>query len=505
MKKNTDPITSVRRAGALLHISSLPGVYGVGTMGKEAREFADFLKKSGFSYWQILPLVQTGMGDSPYQSVFAASGNPLFIDPDALAEKGLVTKREAAENKIKNDGTAHYGEAYEKRFSLLRKAFARFDRTDAEFIAFSKTEFLDYALFMAIKDEHGGAPWWQWEDRFKFASRGDRNALISEFEREYRYYVFEQYIFDRQWREVRDALALKNVRVIGDMPMYVSLDSADVWGDPSLFKLDEDLVPTEVAGVPPDYFSADGQLWGNPLYNYSHMRKDGFKWWLARIDRMMELYDVLRIDHFRAFSAFWAVDAKAKTAKEGEWRKGVGKELFPKVFKKYPRERFIAEDLGIIDEDVNELLAYTGLPCMRVMQFGFEDGDSIHLPHNFSRNCVGYTATHDNNTTLGWMYSLPENILDYMLRYIECDRAYWGGGGYDCKPTKLFIRRLISSCCRLAIVPFQDLCGYGADCRMNTPGVADGNWTFRATEDAMRSVDRGYFSYINGLYGRYRV
>ena len=495
-----------RSSGILLNISSLPSKYGIGGFGEETERFADFMLESGFHYWQILPVTTIGTGWSPYSGSSAFAGNFLYVDPDRLVRDGLIGREDADKCRYDDPYAVNYVFCRDAKRALLRKAFDNF-RDGAALDRFAKEHawLPDYALFMAIKDAHGGAPWWQWEDRFKFASRGDRNALVSEFEREYRYYVFEQYIFDRQWREVRDALALKNVRVIGDMPMYVSLDSADVWGDPSLFKLDEDLVPTEVAGVPPDYFSADGQLWGNPLYNYSHMRKDGFKWWLSRIDRMMELYDVLRIDHFRAFSAFWAVDAKAKTAKEGEWRKGVGKELFPKVFKKYPRERFIAEDLGIIDEDVNELLAYTGLPCMRVMQFGFEDGDSIHLPHNFSRNCVGYTATHDNNTTLGWMYSLPENILDYMLRYIECDRAYWGGGGYDCKPTKLFIRRLISSCCRLAIVPFQDLCGYGADCRMNTPGVADGNWTFRATEDAMRSVDRGYFSYINGLYGRYRV
>ena len=397
-----------RSSGILLNVSSLPSKYGIGGFGEETERFADFMLESGFHYWQILPITTIGTGWSPYSGSSAFAGNFLYIDPDRLVRDGLIGREDADKCRYDDPYAVNYIFCRDAKRALLRKAYdgfadaAALDRFEKEHAWLP-----DYALFMAIKDAHDGKPWWQWEDRYKFAAKGDRKAIAGEFAREYRYYVFEQYIFDRQWSEVRDALALKNVRIIGDMPMYVSLDSSDVWGDPALFKLDENLAPTEVAGVPPDYFSKDGQLWGNPLYNYSHMRKDGFKWWMSRIDRMMELYDVLRIDHFRAFSAFWAVDAKAKTAKEGEWRKGVGKELFPKVFKKYPRERFIAEDLGIIDEDVNELLAYTGLPCMRVMQFGFEDGDSIHLPHNFSRNCVGYTATHDNNTTLGWMYSLP--------------------------------------------------------------------------------------------------
>ena len=495
-----------RSGGVLLNISSLPSKYGIGGFGAETEKFADFLIESGFHYWQTLPVTTVGTGWSPYSGTSAFAGNFMCVDPDRLVRDGLISREDAEKARYDYPYAVDYAFCSGSKRALLRRAFANFgDRASLDGYEARTPWLRDYALFMAIKDAHGGAPWWEWEEKYRRASVSRKEELKNEFSEGYRYYVFEQYIFDAQWREVRRMLAEKKIRLIGDMPMYVSLDSADVWGDPSQFKLDENMAPTEVAGVPPDYFSEDGQLWGNPLYDYGKMRKDGFGWWLGRFDRMAELYDVLRIDHFRAFSAYWAVDANAVTAKEGKWRKGVGKELFAEVFKKHSPDSFIAEDLGIIDDDVNELLAHTGLPCMRVMQFGFEDGDSIHLPHNFSRNCVGYTATHDNNTSLGWMYSLPENILDYMLRYIECDRSKWGGGGYDCQATKLFIRRLIASCCRLAIVPFQDLCGYGADCRMNTPGVADGNWTFRATDEALGSVDRGYFHYINCLYGRNRV
>lgn len=286
--------------------------------------------------------------------------------------------------------------------------------------------------------------------------------------------------------------------------MYVSLDSADVWAHPELFRLDKELNPVAVAGVPPDYFSEDGQLWGNPLYNIEMLKKTGYKWWLERLERAMSWYDVLRIDHFRAFSRYWSVPANAATAKEGKWERGLGMDFLKKAFAAMPDARFIAEDLGIIDDEVRKLLKESGLPGMRVMQFGFEDGDSIHLPHNFDRYCIGYTATHDNNTTLGWLQQLPPNILDYVLRYVRCDAFGWGNGGYGCLSTKAFYRKLAESSCILAIVPFQDMCGFGADCRMNTPGVADGNWRYRATYENFDGVDSAFFNEVNSLYGRNR-
>ncbi len=494
-----------RSSGILLNISSLPCAYGIGGLGKEIDDFCDFSLACGFHYWQILPVTTIGLGNSPYSGVSAFAGNFLYIDPATLARQGYISEEDRRACEESTPYAVDYGKVIAAKSAMLKKAYDNVkDRIGDKLKDFEKTcpWVREYALFMSLKSSYGGAPWWNWQDCHKKMNEGAKRGYIDANADEYYYFVFEQYLFDVQWKDAKKRVNAKGMKFIGDMPMYVSMDSADVWGEPEAFLLDEILLPKKVAGVPPDYFSEEGQLWGNPLYDYDHMRKDGFSWWMKRFDRMAELYDVLRIDHFRAFSEYWAVDYGATTAKNGKWCEGVGEELFKKVFEKHDKDGFIAEDLGIIDEKVNNLLAKLGLPCMRVMQFGFEDGDSIHLPHNFSRNCVGYTATHDNNTTLGWMYGLKENILDYMLRYIECDRKDYGGGGYDCKATKIFIRRLISSCCRLAVVPFQDLCGYGGDCRMNTPGVADGNWTFRATSDAIARVDKGYFHYINCLYGR---
>lgn len=494
-----------RSAGILLNISSLPSEYGIGGFGSEIEEFCDFALDCGAHYWQILPLTTIGLGNSPYSGVSAFAGNYLYIDPKKLYRKGWITEQELNQCIYTDPYAVNYEWCINSKLNMLKNAYERAkSQIHDELVTYEKQNawLANYALFMALKQKFDNKAWWEWDSSFKSMTKKAKQEFIKTDAEAYYYYVFEQYVFDLQWKESKQKIHSKGLKIIGDMPMYVSMDSADVWGEPEMFLLDQNLKPKKVAGVPPDYFSADGQLWGNPLYDYDHMRADGFSWWLKRFDRMAELYDVLRIDHFRAFSEYWAVDYGAKTAKDGKWCKGIGEELFAKVYKKYGKENFIAEDLGIIDEKVNELLKKLELPCMRVMQFGFEDGDSIHLPHNFSRNCVGYTATHDNDTTLGWMYGLKENILDYMLRYIECPRNEYGGGGYNCRATKEFIKRLIASCCRLAIVPYQDLCGYGSDCRMNTPGVAEGNWTFRATKQSMQEVDKKYFHYLNCLYGR---
>lgn len=496
-----------RSAGVLLNISSLPSAYGIGGFGEECQKFCSFLIKGGYHYWQILPLNSIGLGNSPYSGVSAFAGNYLYIDPQMLFAENLISYEEEVVCRGGNMYVTDYEFARKSKSFALHCAFARFfPRYKNELDAFSKKHWVkDYALFMSLKDTHGGSPWWNWEDIYKYYKKFDKDAFINSNQDLYYYYVFEQYIFDKQWTKVKAEINSRHIKIIGDMPMYVSLDSADVWANTSNFMLDENLMPTEVAGVPPDYFSSNGQLWGNPLYDYKTMEKDNYKWWLDRFERMLSLYDVLRIDHFRAFSEYWAVNSKETTAKNGKWKKGVGMKLFDKIKEKFGDLPLIAEDLGIIDDNVRDLLRKTQLPGMRVMQFGFEDGDSIHLPHNFPQDCVGYTATHDNDTTLGWLYKLSPNILDYVLRYIECDPLKWREGGYNCESTKRFIHKLTASSCLLAIVPFQDLCGYGTDCRMNIPGVADGNWTFRATDEAMDSVDCGYFHYINSLYGRNRA
>ncbi len=483
MKKNTDPITSVRRAGALLHISSLPGEYGVGTMGKEAREFADFLKKSGFSYWQILPLVQTGMGDSPYQSVFAASGNPLFIDPDVLAEKGLVTEREAAENKIKNDGTAHYGEAYEKRSSLLRKAFARFDRTDAEFIAFSKTEFLDYALFMAIRKNYGNAEFRFWEKPLRFHQAEALEKFRAENADEVDFWLFVQFEFYRQWEDLKAYVNGLGIKIIGDIPLYMAYDSADVWANPRLFKLNKNLTRRKVAGVPPDYFSATGQLWGNPVYDWKVHEAEGFSWWIERIRLAFSLYDVVRIDHFRGFDRYFEIDAKAETAMGGKWKKGPGIALFDAAKAALGDLPFIAEDLGSLDAGVYLLMKKTGYPGMKVLQFAFDGNkDNPYLPQNISENSVCYTGTHDNDTLVGFLNNLQDRerknlnaILVPLLReakipaHVSTSRA------------EAAAMRALALSCRsgLCVLPVQDILLTGGETRMNVPSVASGNWRYR--------------------------
>ena len=495
-----------RSAGVLLNVSSLPSSFGIGGFGRETDELSDFLLRGGFHYWQILPLNTIGLGDSPYSGTSAFAGNYLYVDPEKLRADGALTDADVRAAEYAGEPyVTDYAFCLSSKRAVLRKAFesGAYEEKEIEKYKEENRAWLDdYAAFMAIKDMMDGLPWWRWEDKYRLR---DQRALDEvRAGEEYAYYCFEQFVFDRQWAQVRAALSGRGISVIGDMPMYVSRDSADVWANPRIFLLDKDLNPAAVAGVPPDYFSEDGQLWGNPLYDVAYLKKTGYKWWLERLERAMSWYDVLRIDHFRAFSRFWSVPADAKTAKEGKWEKGLGLDFLKKVFAAMPSARFIAEDLGIIDDEVRELLAKSALPGMRVMQFGFEDGDSIHLPHNFDTYCVGYTATHDNNTTLGWLQQLPGNILDYVLRYIRCENFGWGNGGYGCKSTRAFYRKLAESSCVLAIVPFQDMCGFGADCRMNTPGVAEGNWRYRATYENLDGVDCAFFNEVNSLYGRNR-
>ena len=497
-----------RSSGVLMNISSLPSKYGIGVFNEDAVKFGKFMLDAGFHYWQMLPLTTVGQGNSPYSGVSAFAGNYLYIDADTLVEEGVLDKADAEATYYKDSMyTTDYDNEYKVRRDMLEKAmtkgYPKYKREIGTFLA--EHEWLrPYAEYMTLRSVNDAKPWWEWDSSLSHHDTKAVERVISKNRHTYEYYIFEQYIFHRQWMALKERLNSMDISIIGDMPIYVSLDSADVWSHQDMFDLDENGKPRGVAGVPPDYFSHDGQLWGNPLYDVDYLRDTHFAWWADRFDRMFELYDVLRIDHFRAFDRYWRVEAGAKTAKEGKWVDGVGRELFDTLHDMLEDKKIIAEDLGIIDDGVRDLLAYTGFPGMRVMQFGFSDGDSIHLPHNFDRNVVGYTATHDNNTSFGWMYELDENVRAYTMQYIGVEPSEWCDGGYSSKSVHAFIKKLIESSANLAIVPFQDLCGYGGDTRMNIPGVADKNWRYRTTWECIDSVDVSYFRDINNLYGRNR-
>lgn len=490
-----------------MHISSLPSDYGVGVFDKNCKDFIDAVADMGFSYWQVLPFNPIDHANSPYCSSSAFAGNILFIDPMKLCDMGLCTLDEAKSNIY--DGspyTADYAFAKEKRTALLKKAFSRTDASLARKIKEFEKEnpwLTDFAYFMAVKEENGLKPWWEWDGdfaRFDVFKRHHRHDL----EERSAFHKFCQYIFFTQWKEIKDYANKKGVAVIGDMPIYVAMDSADVWANLPQFLIDEKtLSPEKVAGVPPDYFSENGQLWGNPIYDWEEMENDGYKWWLSRIEKAMKTYDVVRIDHFRAFASYWEVPADAETAKTGEWQKGPGMKLFTKVFERFPDAPIIAEDLGVFGEDVTELLSETGFPGMKVVQFGFDpDGDSSHLPHNAEKNSVNYVGTHDNNTLLGWLWEANERERKFALDYAGFEGENWGEGGYRSESCRKIIECVWRSASNTAMIAFQDMCGFGADARMNIPGVADKNWRFRTTAETVSNIDREYFRHINTVFRR---
>ena len=490
-----------------MHISSLPGKYGIGVMGKEARSFIDKMFAMKFHCWQVLPLNPVDMRGSPYCSVSAFAGNVSLIDPVQLFESGLITEAELKENEY--DGSIYssdYSFAFEKRMKTLRAAFSRLRQDDKNLIEiFSEQNpwVVPYAAFMTLKALNEGKPWWEWDKKFVRYETAIEHC--SEFSKETDFYVFTQYIFFTQWRKLKEYANSKDIAVLGDMPIYVSRDSVDVWSNRELFQINEkNLAPTHVAGVPPDYFSEDGQLWGNPLYNWEKMEKDGFKWWIQRISACLKLYDRVRIDHFRAFASYWAVPAESKTAKNGEWLDGPGMKLFDAVKKAVPEANIIAEDLGTFGEDVVKLLEDTQFPGMRVIQFGFDpDGDSTHLPHNYPKNCTAYVGTHDNNTILGWLWDANERERAYALRYCCFGGNNWGDGGAKSGSCRAVIEAVWRSSANTAIVAVQDMVGYGKDARMNIPGTSEKNWLFRISEQGMNEIDEAYFKEINSVYRRW--
>jgi len=468
-----------------MHVSSLPGEYSIGSFGKEALNFVDFLSDCGFKYWQVLPFCMPDDCNSPYKSYSSFGGNPFFIDLPILKEKGLITAEELETARQVSPYLCEYDRLNTERLDLLAKAAERVaDRkTVADFL--KDHPYLDKAArFLALCDANGGLPWQEWT-----VDKADEKRLFM--------WQFIQYEFFVQWAEVKAYANKKEIKLIGDIPIYVALDSADVWADPAQFQLDKNMQPTCVAGCPPDYFAEDGQMWGNPIYDWRYMKKDGYSWWCDRIEYMLTLFDGVRIDHFRGIESYWSIPAGAKTAKEGKWVKGPGRALVDKIRQVANGRLIIAEDLGDITPEVVKLLDYSGFPGMRVFQFAFlGDKNSPHLPHNYVNNCIAYTGTHDNNTLLGHIWELDEPTRRRALAYCGGYEEDWNIG------CKKIIRTMLASHADTVIIPIQDIFVFGADTRMNTPGTAKDNWAYRITAEQLGAVNREYFNSLNELYSR---
>lgn len=472
-----------RSSGILLPISSLPSPYGIGTLGKAAYDFADFMKASGQKYWQVLPLGPTSYGDSPYQSFSTFAGNPYFIDLDMLIADGLLTKEEVeAEDWGTNPRYVDYGQIYTSRFKILELAKERGYKSSLGDISHFKknnTWVENYALFMAIKKHFGQLSWQEWpEEDIRMHEKSAVEKYTKELAEDIEFFIYVQYLFFKQWDELKKYINNLGIEVIGDLPIYVALDSCDVWAEPGFFKLDEENYPVEVAGVPPDYFSEDGQLWGNPIYNWEAMKKDNYSWWVRRIAGAEKLYDVVRIDHFRGFDEYWSVPFGDKTAKNGKWKKGPGMDLVGLLSKKFPKIEFIAEDLGEPSPTVVKLLKDSGWPGMKVLEFAFDSGEANdYQPHTYDKNCICYTGTHDNATVMEWYEEADKKDKDYASKYLGISKSEgfnWG-----------MIRGGMSSVSVLFVAQMQDYLGLGKYNRINVPGTSTGNWQWRLLSKEM--------------------
>ena len=474
-----------RKSGVLMHVSSLWSEYSEGSFGKEAYEWIDFLAECGFSYWQTLPFGVTDELNSPYKSFGSFSGNPFFVDLQYLYEEGLLTIDELNSAKQENPYGCEFERLNKERMALLSKAASRMKNNDAidSFMA-SHPETEKFCEYMALRAANNNLPWNEW--------------TVTEPDPElYKAWRFAEYAFFSQWAQIKKYANSKNISIIGDIPIYVSWDSADVWSSPESFQLDERCNPKSVAGVPPDYFSEDGQLWGNPLYDWKKMKEDNYSWWRRRMSFMFELFDGVRIDHFRGLQSYYSIPASATTAKNGKWVKGPGMSLIKALQPICQDKLIIAEDLGDITPEVEKLVKDSGYPGMRVLQFGFVDEEeTAHIPHNYIQNCVAYTGTHDNNTLLGFVWELDEPARRRMFDYFgyPYDNI---NDGCEC-----MIRSLLASNADIVILPIQDILKYGADTRMNTPGVAEGNWAYRVKREQLSEIDRGKYKYWNSLYFR---
>ena len=489
----------MRNSGILMHITSLPGPYGVGTIGKEAYRFVDFLEEAGQSYWQILPLTPTGYGDSPYQSCSTFAGNHYLIDLDALIQQGLLEEQEVnAYCWFTTEQRVDFGLQYQNRLQVLRKAYCRFAEAE-DFSAFCREQAAwleDYALFVALKQKFEGMPWYQWEDPIKFRDPSALQNCRRELADEIRFHCFLQYLFHTQWEALRSYANSKGIKIIGDVPIYVPYDSVEVWSNPSVFLLDQELRPISVAGCPPDYFSEDGQLWGNPLYRWDVHKQQNFSWWVQRMAAAGERYDVVRLDHFRGFEAYWAVPYGDKTARGGQWLKGPGLDFVNAMKTQLPHVEMIAEDLGLITQEVRDLRNASGYPGMKVLGFAFDSEEpSEHLPHLYTPDTVCYTGTHDNMTTRQWFETASEAAVSYAAEYMHltAQEGYvWGT-----------IRTALASISKLCIIPMQDYLELGDEARMNLPGSqTDKNWTWRASRDYLYPGLAQRIHRLTKIYGR---
>lgn len=494
-----------RAAGILFHIASLPSGYGIGCFSKEAYEFVDWLKAAGQSYWQILPLGPTGYGDSPYQSFSTFAGNPYFIDLEALVAEGVLTRGECdAVDFGSRARDIDYRKLYEGRYPLLRKAYERSnvgeDPEYQEFVRENGWWLSDYALFMAVKNRFGGKPWTKWAEdirlRWDYSLDYYREELY--FDIEFQQYM--QYQFFKQWRALKAYANGQGIKIIGDIPIYVALDSADTWAHPELFQLDRDNVPLAVAGCPPDGFTADGQLWGNPLYRWDYHRATGYEWWVTRLWHCFRIYDAVRIDHFRGFDEYYSIPYGSENAVNGHWEKGPGVELFRCMEERLGRHEVIAEDLGYVTDSVRQLVRESGFPGMKVLEFAFDSRDTgaaqDYLPHNYPENSVAYTGTHDNETLAGWYKSISKEERRMARDYL----------GDDYTPKKLlyksFIRLVMRSGARLCVIPMQDYLGKGNKSRMNQPSTVGKNWRWRITKEELSEDLQAEIHHITKLYGR---
>ena len=494
-----------RAAGILMPITSLPSEYGIGCFSKSAYDFVDWLKEAGQSYWQILPLGPTSYGDSPYQSFSTFAGNPYFISLKALVEEGVLTKEDC--DKVswgRRADSVDYEKIYKGRYKLLRKAYENSNISEnpdyQKFVAENSWWLSDYALFMAVKDQFGGVEWTKWAEdiRLRWANAMDYYRRELYFDIEFQQYM--QFKFYEQWMKLKKYANEKGIQIIGDIPIYVAMDSADTWAHPELFQLDEENVPVAVAGCPPDGFSATGQLWGNPLYNWEVHRNSGYEWWVKRIANCFRLYDVVRIDHFRGFDEYYAIPYGDKTAENGWWEKGPGIELFRTISEKLGHREIIAEDLGYMTDTVKKLVEESGYPNMKVIEFAFDERDtgnaSDYLPHNYPRNCVVYTGTHDNETLVSWLDNITPQERRQVRKYLN---NFHDSGKELCDDLICLVMQSVADLC---IIPMQDYLGLDNSARMNQPSTLGKNWKWRLKEGQFSKELRGEMLELAGRYGR---
>ena len=497
------PPMTRRASGILLHPTSLPGPFGIGDLGPESRGFLQWLNSAGQTVWQMLPLVPPGAGNSPYDGASAFAGNPLLISPSDLVEVGLLMDSDLDDAPDFELRTIHFQQVATWKSDLLRNAWHRCASSTAnqqreQFESWARAPgqgpwLEDWALFISLKQHFQEKPWMDWPSDLRTRDTDALAAAARELREEIDYHKFIQYLFASQWSRLRETATQNNIRLLGDMPFYVALDSADVWAHRELFKLDVDGQPLAVAGVPPDYFSPTGQRWGNPVFRWEQHAADGYLWWTQRVGFSLTQYDMVRIDHFRAFASYWEIDAQEPTAIHGEWVSGPGNGLFERLREVLGELPLVAEDLGHITSDVRDLKQQLGLPGMKVLQFGFDSEDSEHLPHNYSRDTVAYTGTHDNDTAVGWLADIEADKHDSVLDYV---------GGRGTETHWDLMRCILTSVADMAIFPIQDVLGLGSPDRMNTPGSSEGNWAWRLEEGSLDSRIADRLQRVTALTGR---